>query len=103
MEKEFLRDPLQYHAAIVTKIKPFGLYFELIELMLEGFLHISELEDDYFIFDEKFSILKGRFTGHIHRLGEKISVQIARIDLIFLESRWVLKQEQNSKKRKRSR
>jgi ribonuclease R len=102
LEKEFLRDPLRYHAAIVTKIKPFGLYFELIELMLEGFLHISELEDDYFIFDERASILKGRFTGHIHRLGEKIFVQIARIDLIFLESRWMLKQEQNSKKRKRN-
>lgn len=103
LEKEFLRDPLRYHTAIVTKIKPFGLYFELIELMLEGFLHISELEDDYFIFNEKSTTLKGRFTGHIHRIGEKISVQIARIDLIFLESRWVLKQEQNSKKRKRSR
>ncbi|MDR2539955.1 MAG: ribonuclease R [Chlamydiales bacterium] len=103
LEKEFLRDPLRYHAAIVTKIKPFGLYFELIEFMLEGFLHISELEDDYFIFDEKSSILKGRFTGHIHGLGEKISVQIARIDLIFLESRWVLKQQPNSKKRRRNR
>ena len=70
--------------------------------MLEGFFYFSELEDDYFIFDERSSILKGRFTGHIHRLGEKISVQIARIDLIFLESRWMLKQEQNSKKRKRN-
>ncbi len=103
LEKEFLKDPLRYHAAIVTKIKPFGLYFELTELMLEGFLHISELEDDYFIFDERHSILKGRFTGHVHRLGEKVSVQIARIDLIFLESRWLLKQDQNSKKRKRNR
>ena len=104
LEKEFLQDPLRYHAAIVTKIKPFGLYFELTELMLEGFLHISELEDDYFIFDERYTILKGRFTGRVHRLGEKISVQIARIDLIFLESRWTLSKDVNpQKKRKRRR
>lgn len=103
LEKEFLRNPLRYHAAIVTKIKPFGIYFELMELMLEGFLHISELEDDYFVFDERFSLLKGRFTGHIHRLGEKIFVQVARIDLIFLESHWTLQQDQNSKKKMRNR
>lgn len=104
LEKEFLQDPLRYHAAIVTKIKPFGLYFELTELMLEGFLHISELEDDYFVFDERYTILKGRFTGHVHRLGEKISVQIARIDLIFLESRWTLSKDSSpQKKRKRHR
>lgn len=103
LEKEFLQDPLKYHAAIVTKIKPFGLYFELTELMLEGFLHISALEDDYFIFDERYSILKGRFTGRVHRLGEKISVQIARIDLIFLESHWTLQQDLDTKKRKRRR
>lgn len=102
LEKEFLQDPLRYHAAIVTKIKPFGLYFELTELMLEGFLHISDLEDDYFIFDERYSILKGRFTGCVHRLGEKISVQIARIDLIFLESHWTLSKGVDTKKRKRN-
>ncbi|MGL4540175.1 MAG: ribonuclease R family protein [Candidatus Rhabdochlamydia sp.] len=103
LQKEYLQDPLRYHAAIVTKIKPFGLYFELTELMLEGFLHISELEDDYFVFDERYSILKGRFTGRIHRLGEKIAVQIARIDLIFLESHWTLQQDPDTKKRKRKR
>lgn len=104
LEKEFLQDPIRYHPAIVTKVKPFGLYFELVELMLEGFLHISELEDDYFAFDETHSVLKGRFTGCTHRLGEKIFVQIARIDLIFLESHWILSKDQKpQKKRKRRR
>jgi ribonuclease R len=103
LEKEFLQEPMRYHPAIVTKIKPFGLYFELVELMLEGFLHISELEDDYFIFDEKHSILKGRHTGHIHKIGEKILVQIARIDLIFLESHWTLSKNQNTQKKTKRR
>ena len=42
-------DPHRKYEAFITRIKPFGLYFELADLGLEGFLHISELENDYFI------------------------------------------------------
>jgi ribonuclease R len=58
--------------------------------MLEGFLHISELENDYFIHDEKRSILVGRSSGKTHQQGEAIKVRLEQIDLIMLESKWVL-------------
>ena len=86
----FREDPEREYQAVVTKIKPFGLFFELQDLMLEGFLHISELENDYFIYDEKRNILFGRSTGRVHKLGELIKVRLARVDLIVLESNWML-------------
>ncbi len=86
----FEQDPNCHYKAVVTKIKPFGLFFELQELMLEGFLHISELENDYFIYDEQRGTLFGRSTGKTHRLGEILQVAVARIDLILLECGWML-------------
>lgn len=38
------------YAAIITRVKNFGIYFEIMDFLLEGFLHISDLEEDYFVF-----------------------------------------------------
>jgi len=83
-------NPYQEHRAIITKIKPFGIYFELEELALEGFLHISELENDYFHYDDLRNALVGQSTGKVHFLGEKIKVLITEVDLIVQESKWML-------------
>ena len=68
-------DPYQELEAFVTKIKPFGLYFELSNLMLEGFLHISELEDDYFFYDAKQSRLVGKSS---HKTNSKTRCSSSR-------------------------
>ncbi len=89
----FTEDPTREYTAIVSKIKPFGLFFELQDLMLEGFLHISELENDYFVYDEARNLLQGRGSGKIHKVGETILVRLGRVDLILLESQWMLSSE----------
>jgi len=86
----FEEEPGRVYDALVTRIKPFGLHFELALLQLEGFLHISELEDDYFTYDGKRGMLIAARTGKMHRLGETIQVRIRQVDLILLESRWEL-------------
>ncbi|MBI3237038.1 MAG: hypothetical protein HYZ48_04995 [Chlamydiales bacterium] len=57
---------------------------------LEGFLHISELENDYFYFDSTQNRLIGKSTGISHFLGKNIQVLITQVDLIVQESRWML-------------
>jgi len=83
-------DPYREYDVVVTKIKPFGLYFELANISIEGFLHISELEDDYFLFDERSNTLFGKASGKMHSVGEQIKVRPTSIDLILLESKWTL-------------
>ena len=46
-------EPFREYEAIITKVKNFGVYFEIVELLLEGFIHISELGDDYFVYEEE--------------------------------------------------
>ena len=86
----FLEDPQREFSAIVTRIKPFGLHFELIDLSIEGFLHVSELENDYFSYDNARSLLIGTRTRKTHRLGETLTVRLTHVDLILLESNWTL-------------
>jgi ribonuclease R len=83
-------DPLREYNAVITRVKPFGISFEIADLMVEGFLHISQLENDYFIFDPKRNVLFGRSSGKVHSCGETIKVMPVSVDLILSETRWVL-------------
>lgn len=90
LERYLKDDPQHTYEAIITRIKPFGLYFEIKELMIEGFLHISELENDYFVYYHERNILKGRASGKTHSVGQPIKVQLLSVDLVILENKWSL-------------
>jgi ribonuclease R len=92
--------PKTSYTARVTKIKPFGIYFEIDALFLEGFLHVSELDNEYFLFDPKIPMFTGEASGKKYRLGENIQVFAERIDLIHLETRWRLDVKSPRKKKK---
>jgi ribonuclease R len=100
LSRYFATDPGRIYNAIVTRIKPFGLFFELPDLMLEGFLHISELENDYFTFNLQRQILVGSSSGKIHAPGESLTVKPVSIDLILLEAKWALVTSFPAKKRR---
>ncbi|MBS0654631.1 MAG: RNB domain-containing ribonuclease, partial [Verrucomicrobia bacterium] len=76
--------------AVVTRIKPFGVYFDVLELMLEGFLHISELDDDFFDFREEEMTLVGRYQGIRYKAGDRLLVMMRHVDLIQRECSWQL-------------
>lgn len=94
-------DPNRSYKGVVTKVKPFGLFFEVRELGLEGFLHISELENDYFLYEENGPMLVGEKTGLKHTIGEEITVFPTQIDLIHLETKWELVLPPKKKRKKR--
>ncbi len=56
-----------------------GLFVSL-ENGVEGRLHISNLGDDYYFYIEDASILKGRTSGRIYRIGERIDVTISGVN-----------------------
>lgn len=84
------REPSRQYEAIVTRVKNFGLYFEVPDVMVEGFLHISTLGDDYYIYDGVEMQLIGERTGVIFRVADKITVQLNDVNLITMESSWHL-------------
>lgn len=76
--------------AVVTRVKPFGIYFDVLEFMLEGFLHVSELDEDFFDYSEGQMMLLGRYQGLSYKAGDKLTVCVRHIDFILQECSWHL-------------
>ena len=67
--------------AIINGVEDFGLFARLVELPVEGLLHITALSDDYYYLEAESHTLIGRRGGKRYRLGDAIQVKIARIDI----------------------
>jgi ribonuclease R len=60
---------------IISSVTSFGLYISLPNTV-EGLVHISALDDDYYHYDEKLMLLVGERRKRIFRIGDKVSVQV---------------------------
>jgi ribonuclease R len=65
----------------VTGVAAFGLFIELIEHFVEGMVHVSTMADDYYRFVESAHLLRGENTQKIYRLGDKVKVQVIRVNM----------------------
>jgi len=68
-------------AGIVSGVVPFGIFVEITDLLTEGLVHISDLEDDYYIHDEKNYQLIGQNTRKRYRLGDPVHIRVMRVDV----------------------
>jgi ribonuclease R len=65
----------------VTGVAAFGLFVELIEHYVEGLVHVSTMADDYYRFVEGAHLLRGENTEKVYRLGDKVAVQVIRVNM----------------------
>jgi ribonuclease R len=65
----------------VTGVTAFGLYIELIEHFVEGLVHVSTMADDYYRFVDRAHILRGENKGRVYRLGDRVHVQVVKVDM----------------------
>jgi ribonuclease R len=65
----------------ITGVASFGLFVELIDHYVEGMVHVSSMADDYYRFVEQQHIMQGENTKKVYRLGDKVNVQVIRVDM----------------------
>jgi ribonuclease R len=65
----------------ITGVTAFGLFIELIEHFVEGLVHVSTMADDYYRFVDKAHTLHGENTGRVYRLGDRVTVQVIKVDM----------------------
>jgi ribonuclease R len=65
----------------ITGVTAFGLYIELVEHFVEGMVHVSTMADDYYRFIERQHILRGENAGKVYRLGDRVGVQVIKVDM----------------------
>jgi ribonuclease R len=67
--------------AVITGVAEYGFFAQAEQFPAEGLVHISSLTDDYYYFDESSHSLTGGRTKKRFRLGDRVRVEVARVDL----------------------
>lgn len=86
----FAADPTKIYPAIITRVKPFALFFEVPMFDLEGNIHVSKIGNDYFEFNAAKMAFRGSRTGKTYTAGQSIFVRLDQINFILLQSEWSL-------------
>jgi ribonuclease R len=78
----FMQDKLgEEYTGIITGVTTFGIFVQLDQLFVEGLVHVTDLGQDYFQYDDARHELRGERTGKKFQLTDRVSVQVVRVDL----------------------
>lgn len=78
----FMQDKLgESFTGTVAGVTTFGIFVQLDELYVEGLVHVTGLGQDYFQYDEARHLLRGERTGKTFGLTDRVTVQVAKVDL----------------------
>jgi ribonuclease R len=66
---------------VISSVTNFGIFVEIPRLHIEGLVHVTELGNDYFVFNKEKQMLEGEKTKKKFRLGDELAVKLIRVDL----------------------
>jgi ribonuclease R len=79
---EFMKDHIgDDFDGVISGVTEWGFYVELNESKCEGLVHIRELDDDYYFFDEDNYAIIGRRNKKTYQLGDSVKIKIVKADL----------------------
>ena len=82
---EYMQEKIgEYFNGIISSVTGFGIFVQLPNTV-EGLVHISAMDDDYYVYDERHLCLIGERTKNIYRLGDEIRIKVARVDIASKE------------------
>ncbi|WP_283678116.1 ribonuclease R [Lentilactobacillus sp. Marseille-Q4993] len=78
---EYMHDHIgEEFDAVVSSVLKFGMFVELPNTV-EGLVHISRMNDDYYEYVEQFMALVGRNTRRTYKMGQEIRVKVINVDI----------------------
>jgi len=96
---QFMSDKIgEVYTGFITGVVSFGLFIELEEYCVEGLVHVTDMKDDYYTFMEKEHSLIGERSKKRHRIGDKIKVKIAGVNIERRQINMVLVEERKGKR-----
>lgn len=75
---------------IITGVASFGFFVELVEIFVEGMVHISTLKQDFYEYVEKQHALIGERSRTIYRIGDPVRIRVAAVSLEKKQVEFVL-------------
>ena len=91
MQVKFMEDKInQLYEGVISGVTDRGIYVEIIENKCEGLVKISEIEGDFFTYDESLHCLQGQRTKKKYQLGDSVSVIVKKADLMKRQLDFIL-------------
>ncbi len=79
---EFMSDKIgEVFDGTIASVTQFGIFVRLDAVYVEGLVHVTSLPSDYYHYEAEKHRLKGERSGMAYRLGDGVTVQVARVDL----------------------
>ena len=78
---EYMQDRIgEEFEGVISSVTSFGVFVELPNT-IEGLVHITDLDDDYYIFEENHLRLIGERTKKVYKIGDKVLVECVHVDM----------------------
>ena len=67
---------------LIITVQNYGLFVELPKLFIEGLVHVSTLNDDWYEYRSRQNLLIGRKSKNTFRVGDLIDIKIIKVDIL---------------------
>lgn len=92
---EYMQDKVgESFAGVISSVTSFGVFVELQDVYVEGLVHITDLHNDYYHYDQIRHQLIGKNTSISYRVGQELVVKVARVDLDERKIDFILAEEE---------
>ncbi len=82
---DFMQDQVgETFSGVISSVTGFGFFVRLTDLFIDGLVHVSSLDNDYYRFDAVGQRMVGESGGKSYRLGDTVEV---RVDAVHMEER----------------
>jgi ribonuclease R len=79
---EFMSEKLgQVFDGVISGVTEWGIYVEIIENQCEGMVSVRDLADDFYEYDEENYCIRGRSTGKLYTLGDRVKIEVLKADM----------------------
>ncbi|NNC98284.1 MAG: ribonuclease R, partial [Gammaproteobacteria bacterium] len=68
--------------AVISSVQDFGLFVEIPEYKIEGLIHVSSLDNDYYHYDRERQWLRGEHAGKTFKLRDRVKVRLTDVDMV---------------------
>jgi ribonuclease R len=78
----FMKDRLgEVFSGTISSVTGFGVFVNLDEIYIEGLIHVTDLGNDYYVFNKSKHALIGERSGKSFGMGDRVTIKVAKIDM----------------------
>ncbi len=79
---QFMQDHIgNEYIGVITGVTNFGVFVQLEELLIDGLVHVTSLDNDYYHYNPGTQQLVGERSGRTYSLGQEMNVRVTRVDM----------------------